>query len=127
MAQGRLAARMWVCLLVCVILPAGVGAQARDSVLRVTVQSGENPVIGAEVSIWDAAGRAAYTRTDYSGDGRLVFERPLVRDAYVLIRKLGYAVQRAAVPANGELRIVISPVTVQLPVLAVQAKPLGCP
>lgn len=81
---------------------------------------------GAEVAAWDAVGRLAFGRTDGLGIVRIAADRPVTSNAFLLVRRLGFAPVRVEYPDRDSLTITLSTVPTSLPVLALETKALGC-
>ena len=108
------------CLLL--VVPGSLAAQ---TVIR--VESVGLPVAGAEVAIWDAEGRVGLGRTAGLGIVRIIPERALGAEAFLLVRRLGFVPVRLPYHYRDSLTISLAAVLVRLPVLSVDAKPLRCP
>jgi hypothetical protein len=102
--------------------PASLSAQ---TVVR--VESAGAPVGSADVSIWDADGRFGAGRSNDAGVVRIVPERLASPQAFLLVRRLGFAPRRLDYSPRDTIVVTLSAVPVQLPVLAVNTAPLRCP
>lgn len=102
-------------------------AEAAAAQLVVRVQAGGVGVAGAEVSAWNPGVRLAGARTDGSGTAHLALQGAPMSDAFVLVRRIGFAPARIVLAGRDSLVITLTEVPVALPVLALDTRPLHCP
>lgn len=121
-ARSSIGAILFALSCFALVIPHGLAAQT-----VITVQSSGISVAAAEVSIWDVQGRAGLGRTDGLGAARIVLERGLAANAFVLVRRLGFAPAREPFEMRDSMSIAMTAVAAKLPVLAVRTKELRCP
>lgn len=108
-----------------VVMLVAAAAERAESQVVVRVQSSGTPVYGAEVTVWNEKSQIAAVRTNVLGEGWVTLT-DADSNAFVVVRRLGFAPTRATFTRRDTVTIEIAPVVALLPVLDIATKPLNC-